>query len=230
MCGRYTLLDVQQAEKALRRLGVIIKDGLPVRYNVAPTQTMPVVVGLANGPILLAMRWGSHWRDDQGKVQLSINARSEKATFTRFKHAVTQRRCIVPADGFFEWDRSKKPSTPYLFRMATTETFWMAGAWEERTGEFPDGYLVFTTAPNALVAPIHDRMPAILTDEAARAWLQPGPIATSQIKELCATYPADKMNALIVGPAVNNARNDGPECVAPAGPIPSETPDQGLLF
>ena len=219
MCGRYTLAKAEATKAALERLGIEIakEASLPTRYNVAPTQTMPIVRGCEK-PELIAMRWGSNWRDEKNKVVLSINARSEKSSYTRFKDAVQGRRCLVPADGFYEWDRSKTPSVPHLFQTEGRSPFWIAGAWEEQTEEFPAGYFVLTTAPNEMVGRIHDRMPAILTDETARAWLQPGPLTGSKIKELCATYPAEKMTDTIVGPAVGSARNDSPECIQPPKP------------
>ncbi|NOT97174.1 MAG: SOS response-associated peptidase [Nitrospira sp.] len=223
MCGRYTLAKAEPTKAALERLGIeIAKDAsLPTRYNVAPTQTMPIVRGGEKAE-LMAMRWGSNWRDKDNKIVLSINARSEKASFSRFKHAVKDRRCLVPADGFYEWDRSKTPSVPHLFQTTGGNPFWIAGAWDEQTEEFPAGYLVFTTAPNAMVGQIHDRMPVILTDEMARAWLQPGPLTGSKIEELCAPYPAEQMRDTIVGPAVSSTRNDSPECVQPPKPISIE--------
>lgn len=101
MCGRYTLAKAEATKAALERLGIEIakEASLPTRYNVAPTQTMPIVRGCEK-PELIAMRWGSNWRD-KNKVVLSINARSEKSSYTRFKDAVQGRRCLVPADGFY---------------------------------------------------------------------------------------------------------------------------------
>lgn len=176
------------------------------------------------------MRWGSQWRDENNRVQLSINARSEKAAYTRFKHAVESRRCLVPASSFFEWDRSKEPSIPHLFGVTGQGAFWIAGAWEEPTAEFGAGYLVLTTKPNDLVQRIHDRMPVILRDDAARAWLSPGHLSQGKINEFCPSYPAAEMSDTVVSLLANNARNDGPECVEPYhAPDPSVT-RPGELF
>jgi len=219
MCGRYTLHDAKAFAAAVDRLGIKAAEKIfRQRYNVAPTQTMPVVLRREDSPApaLELMEWGPRYLQWESEPQLSINARSEKATFTRFKYAVQRRRCLVPANGFFEWDRSTKPGTPYLFSVIDSPAFWIAGAWEETTDEFAEAFLVFTTEPNDLVGRIHDRMPAILDDAAALAWLTPGELTAARIREICATMPADRMTSIRVSQAVNNARNDTPECIQAA--------------
>lgn len=230
MCGRYTLSNVEALKAAITALLGVSPEDFSPRYNVAPTQAVPVVVGAqadpdnglgepdehrAPGPHLVKMHWGTQWLDGKGKAQLGLNARSEKANFTRYRHALQERRCLIPANGFFEWDRSAKPPTPYLFSVSSWPAFWMAGVWEEATDEHVAGFLVLTTGPNALVAPIHDWMPAILGDAAARQWLKPGAITPARAKELCASYPAGEMSAKIVSRVINNARNDTNECIEP---------------
>lgn len=224
MCGRYTLADAKAAEAALiSRLGVKIAKGisLPTRYNVAPTQVMPVVKG-GDALELVAFQWGHLAQFDTSKpAQLIINGRSEMAAEKRtFKKAVAERRCIVPADGFFEWMRSQggKVKVPYHIRRKDGQTFWIAGLYWPKTEDNPAHFIVLTTAPNELMAPIHDRMPVIMDDGAAREWLANGPLLPDRIGALCASYPATMMVANRVDPIVNNARNDDPKCIAPAPP------------
>lgn len=220
MCGRYTMTHAEAAMAALReRLGLeVAKDtAFPTRYNVAPTQIMPVVKG-GKSISLAALQWGHFVQfTPESKPTLLINGRSEEAVQKRtFKKPVQEHRCIVPADGFFEWLRTQggKVRVPYYFRMKDHRTFWIAGLYWPTTEEAPSSYILLTTGPNALMAPIHDRMPVILDDDNARKWLTDGPITPDQMKELCISYPADRMTASRVDPYVNSARNDDPKCIS----------------
>lgn len=221
MCGRYTLAHAEAAKAALERLGIKMAKELtlPTRYNVAPTQVMPVVLGGA-APELVAFQWGHLAQFDTTKPpQLIINGRSEMAAEKRtFKKAVQERRCIVPADGFFEWMKTQggKVRVPYYIRRKDGETFWIAGLYWPETAEGPAHYILLTTRPNELMAPIHDRMPVILDDEAAKEWLASGSLLPARMGALCASYPSDQLVASRVDPLVNNARNDTPECIVPA--------------
>lgn len=216
MCGRYTLQNTAALRDLYRQLGVETAMEFVRRFNVAPSQDVPVVVANGAGqPEARIMRWGVGWINEDSQPVQTINARSERLAFTRFKHAAQNRRCLVPACGFFEWSAETKPKTPYLFRVAGWEAFWIAGIWEGKSDEFVEGCLVLTTAPNDLVEPVHNRMPVIMGELAARSWLKPGPIEPKSLRMLCASFPSPLMTCTRVSPIVNNARNDSPECVAP---------------
>ena len=218
MCGRYTLTDPDAVAEAVRALGADPGDAaLPRRFNVAPTQTMPVVVATANTRALRMMKWGIvpfYARKDEKPFQL-INARSETAAEKpTFKQSVQKRRCVVPADGFFEWRKDADGrKTPFYIRMKTGTPFWIAGIFEDESPPLPAGYALLTTGPNELMKPIHDRMPVILGREAVETWLKSGDLPPEDVRSLCVSYPAQEMVAGAVSTIVNSARNDVPECV-----------------
>jgi len=218
MCGRYTLRDPEAVAGAIRALGAeVATASLPQRYNTAPTQVMPVITVQENRPKLVPMHWGIvpfYSRKEARPMQL-INARSETAAEkVTFKQSIQRRRCVVPADGFFEWRRNAdKTKTPFFIRINGEKPFFIAGIFEDECPPFAAGYALLTTGPNELLAPIHDRMPVILSEKTARAWIEPGPISAERVHEICASYPAAEMIADPVSAIVNNARNDVPECV-----------------
>ena len=190
---------------------------IPKRFNVAPTQRMPVVITVGSEPIARELKWGIvpfFSRKEEKPMQL-INARSETAAEKpTFKQSVQKRRCAVPADGFYEWRKDPDGrKTPFYIRMKTGSPFWIAAIFEEEALPHPAGYALLTTGPNELMKPIHDRMPVILGPEDVRTWLTPGEISPARVRELCDSYPATEMLANPVSTMVNSARNDAPECV-----------------
>ena len=198
MCGRYTLACPD--EEALIR-------GLPFdafsetriefrpRYNVAPGQRSPVVFMEADGPVLVDARWGFE-RAGRG---LAINARSETAERTSlFRDAFRDGRCLVPADGFFEWRREGRINQPYLFRKERGGLFLMAGLCEEGR------YVVLTRDAEGEVAEIHERMPVLLESDEAHRWLARGELGK-----------APAVSRMAVSPRVNRIENDDPSCVEP---------------
>jgi putative SOS response-associated peptidase YedK len=227
MCGRYTFQHTEALRQLIEQLTGQAYEDMVARYNVAPTQAMPVVTKRPK-PVATRMRWGPLYRLGNSVPSLMINARSETAHQKVFKHAVQHRRCLVPADGFFEWDRRQKTRVPYLFRVRGEAPFWIAGIYEEKSPEADEAFLVLTTAPNELVLPFHDRMPVILDAPAAARWLEPGPMSPADLSSICVPYNAAAMDARAVNPVVNNARNDGPECVAAAPP--NNDPQAGFDF
>ncbi len=177
------------------------------RYNVAPTQKMPAV-RVKEGPEAAELSWGIRpgWKKKTDRPL--INARSETAaTKPTFRESVARRRCLVPADGFYEWKREVKPAQPFYFHLKAEAPFWFAGIWEG------DAYLILTTAPNELLESIHDRMPVILDETTAAQWLGDRPLKEAVLKRLCSSYPARQMECREVSRKVNNARYDGPECI-----------------
>jgi putative SOS response-associated peptidase YedK len=225
MCGRYTLT---QAEKALGRLIPLeewkqIWEGRWQRFNVAPTQQMPIVFSREGRRVPAIMRWGfvPFYERDKPKPQAMINARSETiVSKAAFKRAAQKQRCLVPADGFFEWKRDGKDKTPYYFTLRGDEPFAFAALWEPATATLPAGFLLLTTGPNELMAPIHDRMPVIVQTERYDEWLSNEPLDADGFAQLCSAYPASEMAARPISSLVNSPKNDGPEILA----LPAEMP------
>jgi putative SOS response-associated peptidase YedK len=222
MCGRFTN---RYTWRELYELYVLSTDFPPSnfqpRYNIAPTQEVPVV-RLHNGARdLLTMKWGlvpSFAKDLSGAAK-SINARAETvATKPMFKSAFLRRRCLVPADGFYEWKKEGKAKLPYFITLKDKAPFAFAGLWEwwrQRTGA-PDvlTFTIVTTTANTLVAPLHDRMPVILTPEQWPIWLAEKPVSPGQLQAVLKQYPADRMTTWPVGQAVNKVENDDEALVA----------------
>jgi putative SOS response-associated peptidase YedK len=225
MCGRYTLTtptDLLASEFDLRDLGL-----LAPRYNIAPTQPVPVVT--SRDPHALSLfRWGliPSWSKERPTGTNHINARAETLLEKpSFRDAFRSRRCFVLADGFYEWRKDGTRRRPFYIRLRSRRPFAFAGLWEVwRPPEGPPvrSCAIVTTDPNDLVRPLHDRMPAILTREAREAWLSVAPGEVEGLRRLLAPYPAQEMEAYEVSPRVNAVENDSPECIAPSG--------QGSLF
>ena len=168
------------------------------------------------------VKWGliPHWAKDPAIGYKTINARAESvAAKPAFRTAFRQRRCLVPATGFYEWQAQASGKQAYLIRMKSGALFAFAGLWESWNG--PGGELrsftIITTEANALMAKIHARMPVIVARENYAHWLDPALRDPDAIQNLIASYPAAEMQALPVGRGINNARNQGPELIQPAG-------------
>jgi len=198
------------------------RSGFPPRYNLAPGAAVPVVAAAAAGRVILPHRWGlvPSWSKDPSTGARMANARAETvADKPSFRAAFRRGRCIIPADAFYEWRaRAGGPGKqPFCFRAADGSILAFAGLRERWEG--PDGALdtcaIITTAANTLMAPIHDRMPALLAPADCAAWLDPatGPEALQALLRPCA---AAFLTVHAVGPRVGNARNDGPELMEPA--------------
>ncbi|MBU8898407.1 SOS response-associated peptidase [Corallococcus sp. H22C18031201] len=220
MCGRVTVqTSPQQLVEELGLLGVRASLERP-RYNLSPTQQMPVVPN--DGARLLdAFRWGliPSWAKDASIGNKLINARAETvAEKPSFRSALKRRRCLVLVDGWYEWKQTTKPKTPFLFRRKDGKPIALAGLWEEwtapDTGEVLRTCTVITTGPNALMAPIHDRMPVILAPEARDLWLRPEPQESATLLPLLVPAAGDALEAYEVARVVNSPANDVPECVA----------------
>jgi putative SOS response-associated peptidase YedK len=219
MCGRVT---IQTPALAIARefalTGVRTALERP-RYNLAPTQLMPVVIN--DGERMLdAYRWGliPSWAKEASIGNKLINARGETvAEKPSFRSALKRRRCLVLVDGWFEWKQSTKPKTPYLFRRKDGHPMAFAGLWEEwtapDTGEVLRTCTVITTGPNALMAPIHDRMPVILPPEARDIWLRPEPQEASVLQPLLVPNESEPLEAWEVSRVVNSPTNDVPACI-----------------
>jgi putative SOS response-associated peptidase YedK len=234
MCGRYTLIRLADFTDMFPWIrGPETQP--PARYNVAPTQDIPVVANEPN-PHIDFFHWGlvPPWAKDISIGNRMINARVETLnTKPVFRTALKRRRCIVPASGFYEWKKSPdgKTKTPMYIRMKGSRPFAFAGLWE--TWHSPDGSklrscTLITGSPNELLSTIHDRMPMILKPEDYQRWLDPHERDPADLMPLLTPYPAEKMEAFPVSRAVNNASNDVPGCIEPLAapedpPLPQET-------
>lgn len=220
MCGRYTLHHTP--EEIAERFAVesIITAPAP-RYNIAPTQVIPVI-RQADARELIGCKWGlvPFWAKDPKVGNKMINAKAETlATKPAFKYALAKRRCLIPADGFYEWDKSggQGASQPMYFRRRDGDLFAFAGLWEESRlldGETLRTCTIITIEPNELVADIHNRMPALLKPEDEDAWLAPQQQA-ADVLSLLRPYPADEMEAIPVARTVNSPSFDNVSCIQP---------------
>jgi putative SOS response-associated peptidase YedK len=219
MCGRYLIESTAAIRDLSLRLFFVGWPDLAQRFNASPSQTMPVIAAGEDGKVRAAtMRWGiaPFWDKSEKPKIAPINAKSEEA-FAKpmFRQAIQKRRCLVPADGFYEWQKlDGDRKQPFVIRLKGASPFFFAGIYESATEIRPGSFLVFTTAPNALMAEIHNRMPVILPDEAAKRWIAPGPITADQLAGFTASYPAAKMEARPISVLVNNPRNDSSEVLA----------------
>jgi putative SOS response-associated peptidase YedK len=218
MCGRYMLTTPVDA---LRHLLLFEeRPNLAPRYNIAPTQEVPIVRPKRDGAgrELIMMRWGlvPYWADDPKIGNRLINARRESVARTAaFREAYQRRRCLVPADGFFEWQKDGKARQPLLVRRKDHAPFAFAGLWErwpQPGGAVLRSCTIITCPANELVAPVHDRMPVILAPDDYARWLDP---SQADGRELLNPYPAAELEMLAVSSRVNSPQYDDPECIAP---------------
>ena len=190
---------------------------LEPRFNIAPTQTAPVI--RMNGNRHLAMcRWGliPSWASDKAIGARLLNARSESvATKPAFRSAFKQRRCLVPADGFYEWQKAGSKKQPFFFRPVNDRPFAFAGLWEtwHKDDQALESFTILTTEANALLRPLHDRMPVILAPEDFAVWLDPRMQDLQTLQPLLRPYPAEGMTSYLVSTLVNSPRNESPQCI-----------------
>jgi len=216
MCGRITF---HRSPAELRRMfNLDVTPNLPARYNIAPSADVPVVRLRADGAReLVQLRWGlvPFWAKELKVGYKMSNARAETvAEKPSYRDAFKKRRCLVVADGYYEW-QGETPKQPWWIRLKSGEPFGFAGLWESwksPDGETIETTTIITTEPNPYLATIHDRMPVILAPEDHDAWLAPDAPA-DRLKALLRPYPAEEMTAHKVGRTVNNARNDSPSLI-----------------
>lgn len=226
MCGRYTL-TVELAELASRFGFAAGELAVQPRFNVAPTQGVLTVVGGRGGQGAAGerraglMRWGliPAWAKDAGAGNPLINARAESlADKPSFRDALEWRRCLIPADGFYEWQVGGGPRRPWRVKLKSGEAFAFAGLWERWQGpggEVVHSCAIVTTEANELLAAIHPRMPVLLARDREGAWLDGELRDTEALGTLLTAYPAAEMELYRVSERVNTAGFDGPECIAP---------------
>jgi putative SOS response-associated peptidase YedK len=218
MCGRFN--QTASGDELKEAFGLDEAPELSPRYNIAPSQQIAVVgVQPKTGRRGLALlSWGLVPRGSLGGERGFINARAESAwEKPSFREAFARRRCLVPATGFYEWQKTEaRRRQPWLLRLASGRVFAFAGLWEPPAGEgAPSTVTILTTEPNELAARVHDRMPVILDPSGYASWLDPG-LGSASLRGLLAPFPAAQMTAFPVSTAVNNPAFDDPACLAPA--------------
>jgi putative SOS response-associated peptidase YedK len=236
MCGRYSQVRAWSDLVRLYRITAPATPlNLPPRYNIAPTQDVPVVRSTREGGSreLVLLRWGlvPFWAKDIAGGYKMINARAESVfTSPAFRNSIRRKRCLIPADGFYEWRQPPPPpegakarKQPYLIHRLDGQPLALAGIWstwkEPESGEWLRSCAIVTTTPNQLMARIHDRMPVILPEAAWDRWLDPTLDDVDELRGLLVPYVADELEAYPVSTLVNNTRNESPDLTAP---IPGE--------
>lgn len=215
MCGRFTLRlspeELQQIFDVMRA-----PEWTP-RFNIAPTQNVVILREQAGERELSLARWGliPSWAKDESMGARMINARSETIhEKPSFRTAFKSQRCLVVADGFYEWKPDGKKKQPHFIRLANEQPFAFAGLWE--TWGDLETCTIVTTAANDLLKPMHERMPVILSPVDYDIWLDPNTIKREPLEFLFESYPAHEMKVDPVSTYVSNARNEGPDCLRPA--------------
>lgn len=235
MCGRFSKTkDLSELEKAVEFVCQFAY--FAPRYNIAPRQQVPVIAKEKGRCVAKLMRWGliPSWAKDESIGDKLINARAETLTEkASFRKPFDVRRCLIPADGFYEWQRNQTPKIPFRFTMKGDGMFCFAGLWERwvkpvardefvfddlcdepAQGRTVETFTIITTEANEMMKPVHDRMPVILHPEHYRWWIDEERKG-KDLQVLLRPYPAEDMDCCKVSTIVNNAKNDSPECVKP---------------
>ncbi|KYD15716.1 SOS response-associated peptidase [Geobacillus sp. 44B] len=218
MCGRFSLtVDIVQLQALFRFVYI---GTFPPRFNIAPSQEVLTVVQENGIRIGKMMKWGlvPSWANDPKIGWKMINARAETVDEkASFRHALKRRRCLILADGFYEWKKEGAKKIPYRFTLRNGEPFAFAGLWErwDKQGEPLYTCTIITTTANELVSTIHERMPVILPPERQEAWLDPRLDDSDYVKSLLQPYPAEEMKMYEVSTIVNSPKNDVMECIEP---------------
>lgn len=221
MCGRFTQTNKPKQIDKEFKVNTAQDSFLKPRYNIAPTQTIPAVLETGEGRIISGLKWGliPHWSKDDTFAAKLINARAESiAEKPSFRDAFRNRRCIIPASGFYEWDKkSSGAKQPFYFYLKDKEVFGFAGLWEEwldkASGELVETCTIITTEANRVLEPVHDRMPVILKSKDYEQWLDEKQVDTNKLQKLLVPYPAKEMASHAVGKAVNSPSNDSSELI-----------------
>jgi len=224
MCGRFSL-RARNAAILAEYFGIVKVPLLKDRYNIAPTQGVPVVrlnpgQSQAQNEMVI-LRWGliPSWAKEPGLGNRMINARAETlAEKPAFRTALNRRRCLIVADGFYEWQVAGRSKQPYFFHFRDDRPFAFAGLWD--TWEGPDhsaieSCTIITTEASDLVRPIHDRMPVILPTDNYQIWLDPALNTFEELSDLLVPFSSDEMEAYEISTLVNKPMHDGPECIEP---------------
>jgi len=220
MCGRYTIyVDIEELIHLFAIDSADIRYEYKPNYNVAPTHTVPVILNDDGRRVIDGFRWGlvPFWAKDVKIGFKMINARAETvAEKPAYGRLLKSRRVVIPADGFYEWQKVGAEKQPYRFTLKDESPYGYAGLWDE--WKQPDGELlrsctIITTTPNDLVKDVHDRMPVILPSDAVDTWLDPETTDKETLQSLLAPYPADKMTRYAVSKDVGNVKNSGSKLI-----------------
>ncbi len=220
MCGRYTL--TASGDALVEEFDLNEEPELDARYNIAPTQEAAIVRATPAGRELAQLRWGlvPSWAKDPSIGNRMINARAETvAEKPSFRAAFKRRRCLVPADGFYEWQKQPDGTKqPFHLRLKNHRPFAIAGLWERWRSEDPqepplESFTLITTAANALAEQVHNRMPVILGREQRDLWLNPKQTDRARLEALLQPYDPDAMEIYPVSRFVNRPQNDSPRCI-----------------
>ena len=218
MCGRYLITSAPEAFRRLFRYRE--EPDFPPRYNVAPTQPVPIVRMVEGKRQFALVRWGliPSWVKDPRAFSLLINARGESVNEKpAFKNAMKRRRCLFPADGFYEWERKGERKRPYFVRLKSGQPMAFAGLWESwmgPNGEEMETAAIVTTTASSSIAHVHDRMPVIVAPEAFDFWLDPN-VDGEMAATVIAPAPDALLEAYPVSSAVNRTANDAPMLLEP---------------
>ncbi|MFF2532749.1 SOS response-associated peptidase [Brevibacillus sp. NPDC058079] len=218
MCGRFTLVTNLELWNARFQIEVMPFDMQP-RYNIAPGQLIPAIISDRGKRRIGQLKWGlvPSWAQDEKAGYKMINAKSETVREKpAFKNLFARKRCIIPADGFYEWKRLGKEKQPMRIMMKTGEPFALAGlydTWTSPEGERLHTCTIITTKPNDVVADIHDRMPVILKKDDEAIWLDREKFDADLLQSLLVPYDHEQMKAYPVPAMVGSPKNDMPECI-----------------
>lgn len=226
MCGRFTLRTSPQ--RLLEGFGVSFPE-FPPRYNIAPTQLVLAIRATQEGTgrQAAALRWGlvPSWAKDLKIGANAVNARAETvAEKPMFRAAIKKRRCLVLADGYYEWQANGKAKQPYHFRYVDQRPFAFAGLWESWRGadgnDIPlETCTIITTAARGIAATLHERMPVIIPPSDYDLWIAPHPLDAVKLENLLHPPLQDEVIPVPVSKLVNSVKNQGPECLEPADPL-----------
>lgn len=221
MCGRFVQKAKPEEIEKEFHVGKLDPKIFEPRYNIAPTQHIPAVLEKDGERIIEVLKWGliPSWSKDDSFAAKLINARAETlAEKPSFREAFKKRRCIIPASGFYEWDKKGKGAKqPYYFYLKDKGVFGFAGlreTWlDKESGESVETCAIITTEANEILEPVHDRMPVILKAEDYDKWLDENKIKADELQNLLSPFPADEMAAYRVSPAVNAPIHDSAELI-----------------
>ena len=234
MCGRYTLHC--SAATIADRFGVPVPSRLPQRFNIAPSQRVLAIRQQTNGSReLVPLSWGlvPFWANDPAIGNRPINARAgTAATKPSFRRAFASQRCLIVADGFYEWQTDGRHKQPWYIQLASGQPFGFAGLWErwDKAGSPIESCTVLTCPANPLMQPIHDRMPVILSAKSETEWLDPTAHDAARLSQLLKPFPAAAMTAYRIGTLVNSPTHDTAACIQPLPESNSSDPQQRELW
>lgn len=213
MCGRYGLYDISESKLLQESKDYIFKPN----YNVAPTQSMPVITGDGDTQTVKVMQWGITRKLGPDTEKSLFNTRSEKALDRFWGKTVKEHRCLVPANGFYEWKKTKDGKTPFWIHSDGHGIIYFAGIYS-LDADGHENYSIMTTTPNGEMSQLHDRMPVILEGDARDVWLQADESETELLSELLRPLPDDSLEIYEVSKDVNYVRNNTGELIAPINP------------